>query len=152
MNSVIKALKLFVLNSKPADPNGYIFQSLVRALKRRSDIQVEIIRSNELGEVPIDPQNQSLLVYGGEELHQITSKQIQLPFGRRAIWFTEDPYETKRNKRSAELFHVVFSNDTGSLNCYQFARHLPSAADPDLILKPYNSGLKITIFFWDSMD
>ena len=76
--------------------------------------------------------NQSLLVYGGEELNKIP-ELILRPYGRRAIWFTEDPYEIKRNKESAALFHVVFSNDTGSLKNYQSAFHLPLAADLDLI-------------------
>ena len=96
-------MKLFVLNSKPADPNGYIFQALVRALRRRTDVEIQVIRSDELRQVSSDRLNQSLLVYGGEELHQIPRGQILESFGRRAIWFTEDPYETERNQKSAEL-------------------------------------------------
>ena len=126
-------MKLFVLNSKPEDPNGYIFQALIRALRRRTDLQLNVVRRDELRQISNDPHNQSLLVYGGEELHQIPREQILRPFGRRAIWFTEDPYEAKRNKESAALFQVVFSNDTGSLNYYRMARHLPLAADPDLM-------------------
>ena len=126
-------MKLFVLNSKPFDPNGYIFQSLIRALCRRHDLNLQVIRSDELRKIPIDPHNQSLLIYGGEELNKIPREYIQRPFGRRAIWFTEDPYETNRNKESATLFQVVFTNDTGSLNNYQRAFHLPLAADSDLI-------------------
>ena len=83
-------------------------------------------------QIPIDPSNQSPLS-GGEELHQIPEEFIQRPFGRRAIWFTEDPYEVKRNQVSALLFHQVFTNDSGSLHSYRLASHLPLAADPALL-------------------
>ena len=55
-------------------------------------------------QIPIDPHNQSLLVYGGEELHQIPRDQILLPFGRRAIWFTEDPARPSVIKRTLPYF------------------------------------------------
>jgi glycosyltransferase involved in cell wall biosynthesis len=145
--SATPTVKLFVLNSKPADPNGYIFQALVRALHRRSDLQLQVIRPDELRQIPRDPQHQSLLVYGGEELHRIPQEQIQRPFGRRAIWFTEDPYEAKRNQHSAALFQAVFSNDSGSLNLYRKARHLPLAADPELMPLRLNSEPRKLIFF-----
>ena len=66
-------MKLFVLNSKSPDPNGYIYQALIRALCRRSDLNLHVISSNELRKIPVDPHNQSLLVYGGEELNKIPS-------------------------------------------------------------------------------
>ena len=126
-------MKLFVLNSKLSDSNGYIYQALVRALGRRIDIQLHVISCSELRQIPVDPSNQALLVYGGEELHQIPSEYLQRAFGRRAIWFTEDPYELKRNIVSADLFQVVFTNDSGSLNVYRGGLHLPLAADPALV-------------------
>ena len=140
-------MKLYVLNSKPFDPNGYIFQALVRALSRRLDVQLYVINSDQLMQIPIDPFNQSLLVYGGEELHQISPELILRPFGRRAIWFTEDPYELKRNQDSAKYFHVVFTNDSGSLDSYRHASHLPLAADLDYIPIPLSRGLKRLLFF-----
>ena len=140
-------MKLFVLNSKPADPNGYIFQALVRALRRRTDVEIQVIRSDELRQVSSDRLNQSLLVYGGEELHQIPRRQILESFGRRAIWFTEDPYETEQNQKSAELFQIVFSNDTGSLDFYRKADHLPLAADNELIPRNANQKPSKLLFF-----
>lgn len=140
-------MKLFVLNSKPSDPNGYIFQALIRALTRRTDLQLYVIGSSDLRQIPIDPSRQSLLVYGGEELHQISHEYLQRPFGRRAIWFTEDPYEVLRNQVSASLFHVVFSNDSGSLHFYRNACHLPLAADPYLIPKGLHCGPRKLLFF-----
>ena len=125
-------MKLFVLNSKPADPNGYIVQALVRALKRHCRGDLWLIDPADLGQLPDDPHNQALLVYSGEELQRIPAERLQRPFGRRAIWFTEDPYELARNRRHAELFQCVFSNDSGSVTAYPAARHLPLAADADL--------------------
>ena len=120
---------------------------MIRALSRRSDLNLYVISIDELRRIPIDPLNQSLLVYGGEELNKIPSELILRPYGRRAIWFTEDPYEIKRNKESAALFHVVFSNDTGSLKNYQSAFHLPLAADLDLIPSfPYVRSQKLLFF------
>ena len=51
------------------------------------------------------------------------------------MWFTEDPYESKRNSISAELFQVVFTNDSGSLHMYKKGQHLPLAGDLELIPK-----------------
>ena len=65
-------------------------------------------------------------------MHQIPSEYLQRAFGRRAIWFTEDPYEVKRNSE-CRLFQVVFTNDSGSLNVYRGGLHLPLAADPALV-------------------
>ena len=140
-------LKLFILNSKPVDPNGYIFQALIRALCRRSDIEVKVVQRNELRQINVDPGNQSLLVYGGEELHQIPNDLIKHPFGVRAVWFTEDPYESKRNSINAELFQVVFTNDSGSLHMYKKGRHLPLAGDLELIPKQIIEDPKKLLFF-----
>ena len=70
---------------------------------------LKVISIDDMKQIPRDPQNQALLVYGGEELHQIPQEQIDQPFGRRAIWFTEDPYEAKRNQVSAKHFQIVFT-------------------------------------------
>jgi len=145
--SAAPTVKLFVLNSKPADPNGYIFQALVRALRRQPELQLQVIEPDDLRQIPRDPLHQALLVYGGEELHRIPQEHIQLPFGRRAIWFTEDPYEAKRNQQSAGLFHTVFSNDSGSLGGYSTARHLPLATDPSLMPRRLNSKPRKLLFF-----
>ena len=125
-------MKLFILNSKPADPNGYIFQALIRALCRRSDLQIYVISRDQLGQVSIDPQNQSLVVYGGEELHRIHREHILRPFGRRAVWFTEDPYEGSGiNKvlRFFKLFLVMIP----AVCTYIRVLAIYLAADPDLI-------------------
>ncbi len=126
-------MKLYVLNSKPADPNGYIMQALVRALKRRHPGEVVVVAPDDLGAIPHDPAHQALLVYGGEELHRLPASCLQQPFGRRVVWFTEDPYELARNSQHAELFSAVFSNDSGSVAAYTAATHLPLAADLDLL-------------------
>jgi glycosyltransferase involved in cell wall biosynthesis len=122
-------VKLFMLNSKPFDPNGYIFQALVRALKRQEEVELVILALEDLAQVPYRPDTQALLVYGGEELHRIPASAIQGAFGRRAVWFTEDPYERERNKLQAGMFQSVFSNDSGSVSAYPQARYLPLAAD-----------------------
>ena len=107
-------MKLFVLNSKPNDPNGYLFQALVRALHRRNDLQLVVLSPEALNQVGCDPEQQALLVYGGEELGQLPLDGLAQRFGRRAVWFTEDPYERETNQRHAAAFQCVFSNDSGS--------------------------------------
>lgn len=126
-------MKLFVLNSKPNDPNGYLFQALVRALHRRNDVQVVVLSPAMLSQVSCDPERQALLVYGGEELGQLPLVRLAERFGRRAVWFTEDPYELETNQRHATAFQCVFSNDSGSVGAYQRAEHLSMAADLDLV-------------------
>lgn len=127
-------MKLFALNSKPADPNGYIFQALVRALMRRSDLELVVLAPQDLAQVRRDPTQQALLVYGGEELHRIPAPLLQEPFARRAVWFTEDPYERSQNSALAARFDCVFTNDSGSVQAYPQAHHLPLAADPAFLL------------------
>lgn len=126
-------MKLFVLNSKPADSNGYILQGLMRALRRAHRGELYLIDPVDLGQVPSDPDRQALLVYGGEELHRLPPEQLRRSFARRAVWFTEDPYERGPNRLHAELFQCVFTNDSGSVQAYPAARHLPLAAAPDLL-------------------
>jgi glycosyltransferase involved in cell wall biosynthesis len=126
-------VKLFVLNSKPADPNGYIVQALVRALKRQYHGELVLLDPADLGQIPQAPEAQALLVYGGEELQRIPPERLQAPFGRRAIWFTEDPYELAGNRERAALFSCVYTNDSGSAAAYPAAQHLPLAADADLL-------------------
>lgn len=126
-------MKLFVLNSKPADPNGYIAQALFRALARQYQHELIQLDPLDIGQVPVDPEGQALFVYGGEELQRIPSQLLQAPFSRRAVWFTEDPYEFTRNFEQASLFTNVFSNDSGSVAAYLEAKHLPLAADADLL-------------------
>lgn len=126
-------MKLFVLNSKPADPNGYILQALVRALKRQHQAELVLLDPLDLGHLPEDPDGQALLVYGGEELQRIPSDRLLTPFGRRGIWFTEDPYEFTANCERAPMFSCVFTNDSGSAAAYPAATHLPLAADADLL-------------------
>lgn len=126
-------VKLFVLNPKRADPNGYILQGLMRALRRQHRGELCLLEPADLGQLPLDPHGQVLLVYGGEELHHIPAERLQRPFSRRAVWFTEDPYELHRNRHHANLFHCVFTNDSGSVQAYPTARHLPLAADIDLL-------------------
>ncbi len=143
-------MKLFVLNSKPSDPNGYIFQALVRALLRQEQLELVVLDPQDLTQVPSDPERQALLVYGGEELHRIPSRLLQAPFGRRAIWFTEDPYEQELNRTHAPLFQCVFSNDSGSVMGYSAARHLPLAADPRC-LPPGAGGKPSRLAFFSGM-
>jgi len=126
-------VKLFVLNSKPDDPNGYLFQALVRALQRRGDLSLVVLSPNGLQQVRRDPEQQALLVYGGEELGRLRLDRLPEQFGRRAVWFTEDPYEREANQRHAAAFQCVFSNDSGSLEHYSHAEHLPLAGDSALL-------------------
>ena len=46
---------------------------------------------------------------------------------RRAIWFTEDPYEYYRNARVAGLFDLVFTNDAATAANYSQRRDPPAA-------------------------
>ena len=140
-------MKLFVLNSKPNDPNGYLFQALVRALHRRDDIELVVLDPTALRQVSCHPEQQALLVYGGEELRQLPLDDLARRFGRRAVWFTEDPYERETNQRLANAFHCVFSNDSGSVGAYDSAVHLPLAADLDLVPRTTPGRAQKLMFF-----
>lgn len=122
-------MKLFVLNSKPSDPNGYIYQALVRALVQEASIEVIAIGPGELAQVRNFPEEQCLLIYGGEELNKLKGQPWPEKFGRRAIWYTEDPYEIEINRGTSSGFHCIFTNDSGSVDKYEDAIHLPLAVE-----------------------
>ena len=91
--------------------------------------------------------NKNLLVYGGEEFGSISTKINIQNFRKRAIWFTEDPYELYNNKKVASQFHKVFTNDSGSLNEYENAIYLPLAVDPIFCPNWVNNSQKNILFF-----
>ena len=138
---------LFVLNSKPNDPNSYIFQAVVRALKSEYIGKVVEINTSQIVQVQKLEINKNLLVYGGEEFRSISRKINIQSFRKRAIWFTEDPYELYNNKKVASQFHKVFTNDSGSLNEYENAIYLPLAVDPIFCPSCANNSQKNILFF-----
>jgi len=138
---------LFVLNSKPNDPNSYIFQAIVRALKTEYIGKVVEINTGQLAQIQKLEIKKDLLVYGGEEFESI-SKEINIQsFRKRAIWFTEDPYELHNNKKVANQFHKVFTNDSGSLMEYKNAVYLPLAVDPIFCPSWIKNSQKNILFF-----
>ncbi|RYE66688.1 MAG: hypothetical protein EOO81_11230, partial [Oxalobacteraceae bacterium] len=71
-----------------------------------------------------------LIAFDGEELDRTIVERLVHVCGRSVLWVTEDPYERSVNKRNADLFDLVFTNDAGSVTGYGAkGRHLAFAAD-----------------------
>jgi len=138
---------LYVLNSKPNDPNAYIFKAIVRALKNEYIGKVVETSISELAQIQNLELQKHLLVYGGEELGPVMASINMQSFGRRVIWFTEDPYELSSNKKVADLFHQVFTNDSGSVKEYKNAIYLPLAVDQIFCPGKINKSKKDILFF-----
>ena len=138
---------LYALNSKPNDPNAYIFKAIVRALKNEYIGKVVEIGINQLAQIQDLEIQKDLFVYGGEEFGSVSTSINMQSFGKRVIWFTEDPYELNSNKKVASLFHKVFTNDSGSVKEYENAIYLPLAVDQIFCPNRINNSEKNILFF-----
>lgn len=122
--------RILLLDTKRHNPNHYICLSIAEALKEHPD--VESVHKASLGNaISIARQNDCNLFFAfdGEELHREVCDRLRMVCGRSILWVTEDPYELPANLRNADLFDLVFTNDSSSVTAYgDKAIHLPLAA------------------------
>jgi glycosyltransferase involved in cell wall biosynthesis len=126
-------VQLLLIDSKPDNPNAYLVRAVYAALQRNPSIdRVDLADyATALKRVTVR-QYDALLVFGGEEADNPVIRRLCAVIPRRAVWFTEDPYELSRNLGTAEHFDCIFTNDPRSAAAYgSSASWLPLAADPE---------------------
>jgi glycosyltransferase involved in cell wall biosynthesis len=124
--------RILLLDTKECNPNHYILLAIESALKEHC--QVELVRSPCWADAlpaAIRARCNLFIAFGGEGLDRGLCRRLASVCGTSVLWVTEDPYDLEVNNRNAELFDLVFTNDSGSVSSYRAgAEHLPLAASP----------------------
>jgi glycosyltransferase involved in cell wall biosynthesis/spore maturation protein CgeB len=127
---------VLLLDTKRSNPNHYLCIALRDALRARPE--VEHVAAAGYGDAirrAGDEHCNLFVAFDGEEMHRETCARLARICGRSLLWVTEDPYEVPVNLANAELFDLVFSNDSASVARYGAkGRHLPLAACPAMHL------------------
>ena len=126
-------MRILFLDTKPNNPNRYISRALFSALRRHA-AATEVVWASYVDalDLALEQSFDAFIAFGGEEAHNPVVQRICRLVPKRIVWFTEDPYETYRNRTVAEDFDLVFTNDAASVRDYGGkGRHLPLAGDRD---------------------
>lgn len=142
-------MRLLFFDTKPRNPNRYIARAAFDALARHPKVEQAVFADyRDAASIARDTRFDALLAFDGEEADNPILSRLTELIGRRAVWFTEDPYEPAANRRTAALFDLVFSNDQASLAGYERpAFHLPLAADPAQCFFPVAEAPRYDVFF-----
>ncbi len=127
----MKQWRVLILDTKRSNPNHYICLAMARALAEAEGVE-RVVRADYASAV-LDAQRNGcnlFIAFDGEELDRSIVERIAQVCGRSALWVTEDPYERSVNIGNADLFDLVFTNDSGSVAGYgSKGVSLPLAAD-----------------------
>jgi len=89
--------------------------------------------------------------FDGEELEFSICSRVAAVCGLSVLWVTEDPYELNTNVANADLFDLVFTNDSSCVAAYgKKGRHLPLAGAKTFHLLPIQEreeSLRYDVFF-----
>lgn len=130
----MKLWRVLLLDTKRSNPNHYICLAIERALRNHPQVEC-VINADYLSAVEAAREAgcNLLLAFDGEELNRSIAARVAAICGTSVVWVTEDPYEQSTNRRNMDIFDLVFTNDSGSVEAYgEKGRHLPFAADPGL--------------------
>lgn len=130
--------RVVVLDTKRSNPNHYIYLAIVNALRQND--RIEYVAAADYRSALLEAQRSGcnlFIAFDGEELDRSIVERIAGLCERSVLWVTEDPYERRVNQANADLFDLVFSNDTGSVATYgEKGRSLVFAADPEFHFHP----------------
>lgn len=146
-----KNFKVLLLDTKKSNPNHYICIAIHHALKT-SPLVESVIKADAHNAIQEAAANQCnlLFVFDGEELDRELCRRLALVCGYSVLWVTEDPYEISVNVANAELFDLVFTNDSASVSRYgSKGRHLPLAGAKNFHFHPIieRDRLRYDLFF-----
>jgi len=131
---ITKKWRVLLLDTKKNNPNHYICLSIKEAFEAHP--QTEIIVNADYGNAITRAlaNNCNLFVaFDGEEIERGICARLASVCGASVLWVTEDPYENSINKVNADLFDLVFTNNSSSVDAYgPKGRHLPFAASPSI--------------------
>ncbi|KVV37268.1 glycosyl transferase family 1 [Burkholderia territorii] len=144
--------RVLLLDTKYRNPNHYICLAIFHALQRHPDVDF-VVKVDPVDAIATAMQRNCdlFIAFDGEELRRDLCAVLATICGRSVLWVTEDPYELPINLRNAELFDVVFTNDSSSVSAYgNRGRHLPLAGAVDFhslpVLSPQQE-MRYHIFF-----
>lgn len=128
----MKHWRVLILDTKRSNPNHYICLAMARALAEAEGVQC-VVRSSYASALQdaMHADCNLFIAFDGEELDRTIVERLAQVCGRSVLWVTEDPYERSVNIGNADLFDLVFTNDSGSVAGYGAKGvSLPLAADP----------------------
>jgi spore maturation protein CgeB len=149
-----KNYRILLLSTRGDSSNSYLFNSVVNAFKEvvpEDSLFVAVGANEKIIDIAKNNKINLLVAFGGEQIDFVLYKKLALICGRSALWVTEDPYEININKKNAEIFDYVFTNDAACIRFYgEKAAYLPLAADEKLNfheIAPTGKDMPIDIFF-----
>jgi len=129
-----KKWNVLLLDTKRKNPNHYLCLALKTALEHCQDVNfVEMPLLGNAIQVAKQRMCNLFIAFDGEELHFEICNRLKTICGTAVLWVTEDPYEININTKNSEIFDIIFTNDSSSVQRYGYkGRHLPLAADINL--------------------
>lgn len=130
----MKKWRVLLLDTKKSNPNHYICLAIKEAFDNhpltesitKADYGTAIQRAR-------DNRCNLFVAFDGEELDRGICSRLAALCGTSLLWVTEDPYEVSVNKENSDLFDLIFTNDSGSVDGYgKKGHHLPLAASPSI--------------------
>lgn len=121
--------RVLLLDTKIYNPNHYICVAIQRSLKKMPDVEC-VIKADLNDAISLAVKNKCNLFFAfdGEQINRLICSRIHAVCGFSILWVTEDPYELSVNISNADLFDLVFTNDSSCVESYgQKGRHLPLA-------------------------
>lgn len=147
-----QGFRILLLDTKSSNPNHYICIAIERALVATSgvDLVIKAELHNAVSEAVKYGCN-LFIAFDGEELERGICSSISVVCGFSVLWVTEDPYELSANLSNADIFDLIFTNDSGCVSSYgEKGRHLPLAGAKPFHLLPIEKraeALRYDFFF-----
>lgn len=144
--------RILLIDTKGSNPNHYICLALKAALSSANNVEL-VVKAEIHDAVAKAIKNKCNLFFAfdGEELDRTICSRAACVCGQAILWVTEDPYELSVNVGNADLFDLVFTNDSACVSAYgDKGRHLPLAgAKPFhyLPIKEEGESLRYDLFF-----
>jgi glycosyltransferase involved in cell wall biosynthesis/spore maturation protein CgeB len=147
-----EGLRILLLDTKGRNPNHYICLALRQALEAAPGVECVIKADyNTAIDDAVQHRCNLFFAFDGEELDRVICARVAAVCNLALLWVTEDPYELSRNVANADLFDLIFTNDTGCVSAYGAkGRHLPLAGSRPFHWRPLQEGsaaLRYDTFF-----
>ncbi|MGZ5058618.1 MAG: glycosyltransferase family protein [Methylobacter sp.] len=148
-----KMWRVLLLDTKKSNPNHYICLAIKEAFEAHPQTEkiVKADYGNAIARAIANDCN-LFVAFDGEEVERGICTRLAAICGTSLLWVTEDPYENSVNQKNADIFDLVFTNNSSSASTYgQKGRHLPFAASPTIhfheIRAEQDDGFLYDLFF-----
>lgn len=148
-----KMWRVLLIDTKKSNPNHYICLAIKEAFDAHPQTE-KIVKADYGNAITRAVANNCNLfvAFDGEEVERGICARLASLCGTSVLWVTEDPYENSINQTNADIFDLVFTNNSSSVDTYgQKGRHLPFAASPNMhfheIRSEQDDGFLYDLFF-----